>query len=380
MTYLNTKPYEAKPKPNFLRFSAYAWAKLEFWRKKAKTEVGCFGLSLETSPLTVFDVQIVKQKSSIAYTEFDDAAIADYFEDMVKLEYRPAEFARIWIHTHPGGSASPSSKDEETLKRCFGGADWSVMCIFAEGEQYARLQVNKPFVLQVPLQVKLDMTLPFDGSEHDDWQQDLEDNVTEKTFSYANSNYGSATTYVKNRNGFYERSPYQSRLPSVYANCVVDSDFVSPDELAAAQQEIADLLAEPRDTCNVSRAVYSPKKGDIVFHDVHGQCIVDDVYAGDDVVDLTDSDGKSIISAFTTDITPLHETASEARAGSRLVRGDSVYHQHYGKSVVDFVHPDGEKVHLIDSGDNHVKDVAVSTLIVLSTEEKEATKGVAIVC
>jgi len=48
--------------------------------------------------------------------EFDDAAVADFFDEQVDQGRRPEEFSRIWLHTHPGASAQPSHTDEETTR------------------------------------------------------------------------------------------------------------------------------------------------------------------------------------------------------------------------------------------------------------------------
>ena len=71
---------------------------------------------------------------------FDDAAVADFFDDCVDRGLNPARFARVWLHTHPGASVDPSHTDEDTFYRVFGSCDWSVMFIMGRtGRTYARL-------------------------------------------------------------------------------------------------------------------------------------------------------------------------------------------------------------------------------------------------
>ena len=130
----------AKRHPS-LRFSPTAWAKLLFLRDYGPTEVGGFGIAQTQDPLLVTDLQLVTQISTSVSVNFDDAAVADFFDRQVDCGLLPAQFARIWIHTHPGHSAEPSSVDEETFVRVFGQTDWAVMFILAqEGATYARLQ------------------------------------------------------------------------------------------------------------------------------------------------------------------------------------------------------------------------------------------------
>src|SRR4051812_42770484 len=125
-----------------LRLTPYAWAKLVYLRDLGETEVGGFGVSRPGDLLLVEDVQLVRQQCSLVTVKFDDNSVADYFDGQVDQGRRPEQFARIWVHTHPGDSPYPSCTDEETFARCFGGSDWAVMLIVARGgESYARLRI-----------------------------------------------------------------------------------------------------------------------------------------------------------------------------------------------------------------------------------------------
>ena len=118
-----------------LRFSPYAWAKLLFLRDQGETEVGGFGVSAEDDLLLVEDVRLIGQQTTIVSVEFDDEAVADFFDEQVDAGLPPERFFRLWLHTHPGDSAAPSSTDEETFQRVFGRCDWAVMAILAEEGQ-----------------------------------------------------------------------------------------------------------------------------------------------------------------------------------------------------------------------------------------------------
>ena len=94
--------------------------------------------------LLVEDVRLVRQTCDWASVAFDDAAVADFFDEQVDAGRQPEEFGRIWVHTHPGDSAGPSLTDEETFARVFGGCDWAVMLILARAaRRYARLRVRR---------------------------------------------------------------------------------------------------------------------------------------------------------------------------------------------------------------------------------------------
>jgi hypothetical protein len=123
------------PRKPTLRFSPTAWAKLLFLRDLGPTEVGAFGLALTDDPLLVTDVQLVGQTCSLVSVLFDDQAVADFFDAQVDRGLRPAQFGRIWVHTHPWQSPAPSGVDEETFARVFSATDWAVMFILAKEGQ-----------------------------------------------------------------------------------------------------------------------------------------------------------------------------------------------------------------------------------------------------
>ncbi len=158
-----------------LRLSPYAWAKLLFLRDAGPTEIGGFGVSAAGAPLLVEDVRLVTQRCDWASVEFDDGAVADYFDEQVDQGRAPEEFGRIWVHTHPGASAEPSHTDEETFARVFGGCDWAVMFILAQGGgSYARLRfgVGPGGSLEIPVEV--DYGAKFPASDRGSWEAEYE--------------------------------------------------------------------------------------------------------------------------------------------------------------------------------------------------------------
>lgn len=178
----DTKPEYAPPPAAILRFSPYAWAKLKYLRDKGDTEVGGFGIGLADNPLAIIDVQMVKQECSMAHVEFDDEAVADFFEDQVDLGRRPHQFARVWLHTHPGNSATPSHTDERTFSRVFGRCDWAVMAILAcGGDLTARLRYSVGVKAEFQIKVEIDYSLDFEASNHDLWDAEYDRCLTKET-------------------------------------------------------------------------------------------------------------------------------------------------------------------------------------------------------
>jgi len=161
-----------------LRFSPYAWAKLLYLRDLGPTEVGAFGISKADDLLLVGDLALVRQQCTEVTVKFDDSAVADYFDCRVDQGQMPEQFARIWVHTHPGSSAFPSGTDEETFERCFGTADWAVMFILARGgNTYARLRLGGGPGAELALPVEVDFSQPFAAAALLDWEAEYQAHV-----------------------------------------------------------------------------------------------------------------------------------------------------------------------------------------------------------
>ena len=169
-TRSNRRPSTTRPK---LRFSPTAWAKLLCLRDLGPTEVGGYGITDAGDLLNVRDFVLVPQHCNEVFVAFDDTAVAEFFDDQIDEGRPPEQFGRIWIHTHPGESAQPSSVDVETFHRVFGRCDWAVMFILARGGQtFAQLYWRSGGPASIPLAVEIDFTPPFEGSDVDAWEEE----------------------------------------------------------------------------------------------------------------------------------------------------------------------------------------------------------------
>jgi len=164
-------PDRAARSSTVLRFTPTAWAKLLYFRDRQGCEIGGFGVTPAEDLLLVEEFITVKQDVSVASVAFDDAAVADLFDVQVDAGRRPEQFARIWLHTHPGDSPGPSGTDEETFARVFGKCQWAVMFILArEGRSYARLRFSVGPGGQIAIPVEVDYGRPFGPSEQEAWE------------------------------------------------------------------------------------------------------------------------------------------------------------------------------------------------------------------
>lgn len=149
-----------------------------YLRDAGDTEVGGFGIAHPQDLLLVEDVRLVRQVCTVVTVKFDDASVADFFDEQVDLGRRPQQCGRIWVHTHPGNSPAPSGTDERTFARCFGQADWAVMFILAEGGQtYARLRFNVGPGGSIEIPVQVDFQRAFPAADPEAWNREYLDNV-----------------------------------------------------------------------------------------------------------------------------------------------------------------------------------------------------------
>jgi len=162
-----------------LWFTPYAWSKLLFLRDLGDSEVGGFGISAADDLLLVEDIQLIKQQCTSVMVKFDDVAVADFFDEQVDKGRKPEQFGRIWIHTHPGASPSPSMVDEETFVRSFGKSDWALMFIIAQqGATYSRLRFNSGPGGEVELPVRVDFSSDFSAADQQAWAAEYLEQVT----------------------------------------------------------------------------------------------------------------------------------------------------------------------------------------------------------
>ena len=166
------------PNPSVLRFTPYAWAKLLFLRDLGGSEVGGFGISAPDQLLLIEDIRLVKQQCTVVSVKFDDASVADLFDEQVDQGRRPEEFSRIWIHTHPGSSAEPSHVDEATFDQSFGVSDWALMFILSKsGTTYARLRFHVGPGGESELPVEIDYGTSFPAANKSAWEQEYQDMI-----------------------------------------------------------------------------------------------------------------------------------------------------------------------------------------------------------
>lgn len=165
-------PVPTRPKySDRLTFSPRTWAKIVFMMNRGKTEVSGFGISHPQDLLYVTDFKLVRQFGRPAFTEMLDPDLAAYVEDMCKAGIPPARCLRVWIHTHPGMSCSPSGHDEKTFERMTEMSDWGIMCVIADNDSSARLIVRSSgLASRTQLKTTISLNSVFEGVTEEDYK------------------------------------------------------------------------------------------------------------------------------------------------------------------------------------------------------------------
>lgn len=120
-------------------------------------------------PMYVTDFDFILQECTSVKTDFDTDAQNEWMQNRLLSGENPDNFARIWAHTHPGPSASPSTTDWETFQEVMGDAAWGVMLILGTGNEFVCVFRCNDQMLNLQVEVE---------SEHipDSWVTEL-DNI-----------------------------------------------------------------------------------------------------------------------------------------------------------------------------------------------------------
>jgi hypothetical protein len=208
-----------------LKFTAKAKATLEYFRDIGRTEVTCYGVI--NKDLIIEDFIIPKQECCSVSIDIDTEDLSDKAFEVWEKD-KSMDFWRttsVWIHTHPGTSASPSTVDEtqwkeqcekvENSKSESGGI--FIMYILAKGgEEYCRMKIKGvDTTISVPVEV---VGEPYELSdqEKEKIDQAYKECVNLKTYNVAktatnttswyNQTYGN---YQHGHGGYYKGGKYK---------------------------------------------------------------------------------------------------------------------------------------------------------------------------
>lgn len=140
---------------NAVRLSPLAYIQWKTWCHAGDTEVGAFGVHVKDDPLVVDWLWLPQQECSPAFVQVDEGQWEEFAFDPEVRKDLPGELTPVWLHTHPGSSATPSGYDEDNFVKEYGHERIAVFGIMArQGETYGRLQVGgaKPMGFELDVQ------------------------------------------------------------------------------------------------------------------------------------------------------------------------------------------------------------------------------------
>lgn len=119
--------------PDSIFFHQEPWLKLCALSQEGYNELAGFGISAADDPLEIEDFVLVKHFATAATFEFCPDAMGKHMEDMAARGISPDRCLKIYIHTHPHESPTPSQTDWNEFEDFSENSDFTVMFIMARG-------------------------------------------------------------------------------------------------------------------------------------------------------------------------------------------------------------------------------------------------------
>lgn len=225
-TPVSTRPpaLTMAPPPSIV-WSGTAWAKAKALCALATGEVSFYCITSPTDRTQIEDVWVPKQTTTAASYETCGIDEAQQMGDLCFREPEPRvpeNTIKIWCHTHPGNSATPSCTDWDTFEERFKDCEWGVMFILAKdgatschtslvagGKQYA-----------IVTDVLIDWAK---GSEKEAIEKVLADKVAPQSYT--------TTTFLTTGGSGGSQTPYAQGCQAARANT---GCFATLVEMAAA--------------------------------------------------------------------------------------------------------------------------------------------------
>ena len=156
------------------------WLKLQYLCGVGPTEIAGYGIGDDDDPLHIVDFCLIKQKATSVSFEFDDVALIRHCEEHQEAGISIEQCFRVWVHTHPGNSATPSGYDWQVWGSNLAKEPWKVMMILARGgEVTSHMRVGGGPGLPrwegpIRMSVDLNSSVPYNrmGKLRDSWRRE----------------------------------------------------------------------------------------------------------------------------------------------------------------------------------------------------------------
>lgn len=202
-------------------FSPVAYQKLRYFlNNKDDVEIAGFGQTSPEYPEVIIDFHLVGQIAEPVDVTMTEDGIQDYVDKMSDLDVPMNECFRIWIHTHPTFSTSPSAQDIKTFQELYESNPWFAMIILNRKDEWHGEIGYKSGPVPTSYEVDLDI----------DWDYPCDRIVN---FAELDEQYNKLVTVkkkvvVNNPNGHFGT---YGKLPSLYQNVKPKEEKAYDDDL-----------------------------------------------------------------------------------------------------------------------------------------------------
>jgi proteasome lid subunit RPN8/RPN11 len=135
-------------------FTPTAYQKIKMYTQGTDGEISGLGRSKITADkdILVKDIVILDQRNTSAFTDLDEAAMAEFLEKQIREGKDPSEW-NIWWHSHSDFSVFWSSTDVDTIENATGGRYLISIVINKRMEALGRIDIFQPISLSVPIPI-----------------------------------------------------------------------------------------------------------------------------------------------------------------------------------------------------------------------------------
>lgn len=233
---------------NSYRFSPYAYQKVIYMRDKGGTEVSGFCITDPDDKDLITDFQLVKQTCTSVTTEMDKEGLSDFVTNMAEQDIAPSECMRVWLHTHPGSSPSPSGTDEKTFGELLASFPYIVMLIIARGgAKFGRIGFTQGCGGYADVDWDVDWAVPAEITDFEEWDAEYEafisEEVIETRISSSGYSHRPQTAYQTNFDfiDWSKRGLQEDMVEEDYFRDVTESfdfDSLEDDEIRQLVDEV----------------------------------------------------------------------------------------------------------------------------------------------
>lgn len=240
-----------------ISFTGYASAKLKFLRdhNDQSTEITCYGVCKDPQqPLLVHDLIVPKQAVTIVSVDIDTEDLAEKIDAVREAHeeetgdvMHPYQCNTIWIHTHPGNCADPSSVDMDTFKDKNPDLFFVMYILAHGGDQSCRLKSSE---YGTHFHLGAIHEEGYEPTEQDiaQWTQLYDDNIT-ATVSQSWGNFQGDTGFL----GEPETEPHaKKRVPQQVAKSGAGLNYASLYNRMDGLMDMCNEAVSELDSGNVS--------------------------------------------------------------------------------------------------------------------------------